>query len=179
VDQYEFVQASPGTMQQWIYDHLPRRTSAELPEGFLKTYRLKELKDIAHASQIQQGFFEPAMPQKGRCLARRHLHIDGYPATVVTLEGPQPDLNGFGMVGIQGSGIEVIEGDVIRIRLRPSQPSSFRVTALFVYIPDRALLYEVWCVAEPPDVDRMDHEMQSIIASFHVLHTTIPVGSRR
>jgi hypothetical protein len=52
------------------------------------------------------------------------------------------------------------------------------VTVLLVYAPGPSILYEVWGIGKSSDFDWIDHEMQSIIASFHVEKVAAPPGRK-
>lgn len=55
----------------------------------------------------------------------------------------------------------------------------YRWTALLVYVPDHAILYEVTCSAEAPDFDQAFQEIQAITSSFHVEKGAVASDDKR
>jgi hypothetical protein len=71
----------PSLARQWIDSHLLHRAAPEPLDIDFGSGALKGFKDF---SEIRDGY--PELAGAGRILAHRHLHVDGYPATVVRSE---------------------------------------------------------------------------------------------
>lgn len=55
---------------------------------------------------------------------------------------------------------------------------SIRETALLVYIAEQDFMCKVDGSAEPADFASLDHEMQEIVASFHIEKVAPPMGCK-
>lgn len=176
LDYDAFRYPGPGRLRRWIEAHLPHLPHRETPELYLRAFRKQDLPDYI---TLQKGY--PALEPSAHdsLLKQRHLRIAGNYATVLSIAWTGEDTSPVLMV----NGAEVFTDDVVRIvndvvvSGRPYPYREHSVTVLLVYAPEAGLLYEVWGIGRTSDFDWIDHEMQAIVASFHIEKAMSPGGT--
>jgi hypothetical protein len=150
IDHDMFI-APTNPMGQWIECHLLHHGMADPPLIHLNTYPGRWVSDLI---VFQNGYPEPSPLPNHQPVPHRHRWIDGFPATIEDDDFTIP--NGI----------------------------LYHSVCLYVYVPNHAILYTVLATAGPlgsedrRQIEQIDHEMEAIIASFHV-EKVAPAGGKR
>jgi hypothetical protein len=152
--------------------------STDMPEyhAFTKTeppVRTWISNHIFHRPLSPAGALEPTLM----------MEIDsahGRPDVIQIRQGyPEPNLQGMGQVLAERHlQIDGSRATVVLVELALGGPP-IRGTFLCVYIPGASHTYLVGSVADLPNSDRSDREMQAIVASFHVDKVSSPLSGKR